>query len=208
MSPLRISIYISIGILLLIGAYIQVYTSRIPALPQKSTDPSACLWQWVETDTFGAWTERCKFETGTWFIVPDTATHALNEVITSPGQSEPEFYAIVVQEFTREPNAELASILPTLSALSATPTDGSCVFTEYERVAQKTRYLLSPVGTLKEQYDAQNQIEVPEPPCGPYGIGPAGKRYFETQDDSPRTVYFVNLGQDGTLIDPDTITPH
>ena len=58
-----------------------------------------------------------------------------------------------------------------------------------------------PTGKLKQDFDAQVQIEIPEPPCGKLGYAVDSVGFFMVKDDAPDRVLYANLGQDGTMID-------
>jgi hypothetical protein len=48
--------------------------------------------------------------------------------------------------------------------------------------------------------------EVPDPPCGDWGIAPDGNQYFEAQPGrAADKVMFVNAGQDAPLFDEQTL---
>ena len=63
-----------------------------------------------------------------------------------------------------------------------------------------------PTGKIKEAFDAQVQLEVPPPPCGEVGYAADFIGFFMVHKDHPDRVVFVNLGQDGTMIDPFSLT--
>ena len=58
-----------------------------------------------------------------------------------------------------------------------------------------------PTGKLKEDFDKQVQVEIPEPPCGKLGYAVDSVGFFMVKDDAPDRVLYANLGQDGTMID-------
>jgi hypothetical protein len=63
-----------------------------------------------------------------------------------------------------------------------------------------------PTGAKKEAFDAQVQVEIPEPPCGALGFAVNSIGFFMVRDDQPDRVLYANLGQDGTMIDLASIT--
>ena len=69
-----------------------------------------------------------------------------------------------------------------------------------------TAWQVVPVGKRKEAFDSVVQTEVPEPPCGELGYRVDLIGFFMVNDANPDRVLYVNLGQDGTMIDINSIT--
>jgi hypothetical protein len=63
-----------------------------------------------------------------------------------------------------------------------------------------------PTGARKAAFDAQVQQEIPDPPCGPLGYAMNSIGFFMVRAGQPDRVLYVNLGQDGTLIELDSVT--
>jgi hypothetical protein len=65
-----------------------------------------------------------------------------------------------------------------------------------------TIWNVMPTGKVKDAFDALPEDEVPEPPCGELGYAVDFTGFFMVHKDHPDRVIYVNLGQDGTMIDP------
>ena len=126
-------------------------------------------------------------------------------MLTVDGEAE----GTILQVFDKPADADVSAILPALRAKGYIPDDDDCVFEPAAiRPAPRTIafYEIKPIGARKEAFDATPEDEVPEPPCGEYGWGTHGVRYFFTDTRFPERVIYVNTGQDGTMFDDTTIT--
>lgn len=178
-----------------------------PPMPTTSTDASACKWEWKTGGGLGVWTERCSFN-GVWAVAYSEADRGF--VLTVDGDDA----LVVLQSFAKAADADAASILPTLKAATKIPNDDECVM---EPAAPETLDALGPIpktraffeimptGARNTAFEATPPDEVPEPPCGDYGFDPDGLRLFMTDTRWPDRVFYLNLGQDGTLFDLATI---
>lgn len=78
-------------------------------------------------------------------------------------------------------------------------------FTLIPAPAGAQRYSFEPKDDYGAEIEARaNPDEVPEPPCGDWGVMPDGVQYFEVQDGAPR-VLFVRAGQEAPLFDEQTL---
>ena len=185
-----------------------------PPMPTHSTDPDKCTWVWKTGElpgggTLGVWTERCLSENRAWepLFNPDLPGFEL----TIDGH--PEF--TVIQAFAKPAEADVSAILPELRERGYIPDDDECNFEPASDAtlqtigpAPRTRafYEIMPAGARLEALEATPSDEVPEPPCGRYGWSTHGVRSFMTDLAHPIRVIYMDLGQDGAMFDPTTIT--
>ena len=113
----------------------------------------------------------------------------------------------VVHAVPRAPGAPLSSIIGTLAQAGLVAQD-HCRFVRTRSAAtpRGTRtYEIRPTGPRLEALRATPRDQIPEPPCGEYGWSTHGVRMFVIDPRRPQWVVYLNLGQDGTLIDPATL---
>lgn len=173
-----------------------------PPKPATSTDADKCEWIWKEGGGLGVWTETCRMN-GVWEAVYDDKAGAF--VITIDGEPN----GVVLQRFVKPADADIAAILPELRKRGLIPDDDECVFAKADRETSSPDiafYEIMPVGSRKAAFDATPADEVPEPPCGDFGFAPDGISYFMTDSRHPDAVVYFNLGQDGMMFDPGTVT--
>ena len=175
-----------------------------PPMPFYSTDIDRCTWSWLKGKDFGVWAESCTFDTGTWSLAFDDATDAFTLNVEG---SDP---FPVLRQFRKKPEEDLSVLLPMLREKSLIPNDNECQFAPAdtdEHPPGWTLYEIVPTGKKKELFDAQPDDEIPEPPCGDLGHAVDYVGFFLVPDAHKDRVYHVDLGQDGTMFDPFTITP-
>jgi hypothetical protein len=176
--------------------------AAIPApKPYGATDTARCRWVWQTGGGFGLWTERCAFETGTWAVEYNAESQTF--MLSVNGESP----SVVMRAFPLT-HGTIEGLLPALAAEGLIPDDGECVFAPAEGLAPKagrTFFEIVPVGERRRAYEAQPADEVPEPACGDYGMSADGVSFFFTDAAIPGFAFYVNLGQDGTLIDETSI---
>jgi hypothetical protein len=176
--------------------------TSLPPKPYGATDVAACQWNWKTGGGLGLWTETCGLETGTWAV--DYNDDASGFVLTVNGENA----FTVVQAFPMDISG-IEAVIPVLDKRGLLPSGGECVFAPVEGMPpQGTRHFFEivPVGARKKAYDALPSDEVPEPPCGDYGMSASGVSYFFTDDAIPGLAIYVNLGQDGTMIEESSIS--
>ena len=173
------------------------------AMPFYSTDKANCVWSWKSGNGIGLWTEDCTFETGRWDIAYDAAND-LFALQVDGGDPFP-----VLRHFHLKAGQGPDALLPELKAKGLVLDDPECVFevAADQAVAPGwTAWQVKPTGKRKEAFEAQPSDEVPEPPCGELGYAVDYVGYFAVNAKHPDRLVFVNLGQDGTMIDPGSIT--
>ena len=100
------------------------------------------------------------------------------------------------------------ALLPALKAKGLVLDDAECVFAKAEgQPVPKgwTAWQVMPTGKRKEAFE-QPSDEIPEPPCGELGLAVDYIGFFMVPDTNPGRILFVNLGQDGTMIDIGSVT--
>ena len=171
--------------------------------PFYSTDKANCAWSWKAGQGTGLWTEDCRFENGRWTVTYDPANDWF-ALRVDEGDPYP-----VVRPFRLAPGQDLESLLSDLKAKGLVLDDAECVFMpspDYGGPAGWSLWQVMPVGKRKQSFDAQNAVEVPEPPCGELGYAVDSIGFFAVRADHPDRAVYINLGQDGTMIDPYSIT--
>lgn len=169
--------------------------------PFYATDRNNCQWIWRKGKGIGLWTEQCKFETGVWDVIYDEAQ---DHFALRVDQGEP--YP-VLRQFRAAGGA--AALLPALKQKGLVLDDAECVMAKVEDQPTPpgwTAWQVVPTGKRKEAFDSVVQIEVPEPPCGELGYRVDLIGFFMVKEAAPDRVLYVNLGQDGTMIDIASIT--
>ena len=192
-----------VAVLLLGGSMLPASVRAQPPMPEDSSVPGACAWEWMSGAGVGIWAERCTLATGVWVPRFDAALPGF--VLTIDGAP----VDTILQLFEKPAEAPVEAILPALRAGGYIPDDDDCVFASAEiRAAPRTVafFEIRPTGKRLEAFEATPSDEVPEPPCGAYGWGTHGTRYFMTDTRFPERVVYVNIGQDGTMFDDRTIT--
>lgn len=172
-----------------------------PPAPFYATDRDRCEWIWRQGRDVGLWTEQCRFDTGLWGVSydPETDVFALRVDAGEP--------YTVLQPFRHAGGA--VGLLPELKARGLVLDDPDCVMAKVaDRPAPEgwSAWEVVPTGAKKEAFDAQVQVEIPEPPCGALGFAVNSIGFFMARDDQPDRVLYANLGQDGTMIDLTTVT--
>jgi hypothetical protein len=199
--------FILLGILLALMVGISMFkidtsepVSSIPVRPNYSSG-NECEWKWEGGVAIGFWREQCNFSTGLWTVAEiDEDTYGLS--ITD--EQGTEVYDSVIDVFTKKADAPIDAILEDLTLLGIVPENAQCEFELSGSFEDHDQYTLVPFGELKDAYDAQNAIEVPDEVCGAYGLGQAD-RHFNVYHAHPEKVVFVSNGQDGSFFDEDSI---
>jgi len=179
-----------------------------PPMPTGSVAPGKCTWEWVEFSGVGVWAETCDLN-GVYQVVARTDPPQLVLMVDGePGDT-------VVQAFDKPADADISAILPALRKFGYIPDDDECVFqpasdATLQMIGPAPRTLaffeIMPTGSRLAAFEATPEDEVPEPPCGDYGWSTHGTRFFQTDTAHPEKVVYINIGQDGTMIDPRTVT--
>ncbi len=181
---------------------IQARAEVRPPMPTHSTDKYGCEWQWLRGGGIGLWAENCKLATGNWHVDWESAL---------PGFAlwhDDDRVATVVQIFRKPPGASIDTVLPELKSRHYVPDVVDCQFKPVNiRPAPRTIafFDIRPEGERLKDFESPPKDQVPPPPCGEYGWSTHGIRYFISDLRQPELILYVNEGQDGTMIEPDSI---
>ena len=176
-----------------------------PAMPAGATDPRLCQWRWTEGGGFGLWTEQCRFPTGLWQVDWVPAKGAF--VLTRNAEAQ----ASVLRPWPLGRGMHPDALLPGLEAAGLVPAGTDCRFVPAEPGAvgpmPRTRaaFVLRPANGASAG-DGSASAEVPEPPCGDLGVSTHAMRHALTDLRWPAAMVFVDAGQEGNLIAPQTLT--
>ena len=165
-------------------------------VPFHSTDKTACSWVWRQGKDIGLWTETCKFDTGLWGVTYDEKT---DRFALRVNDGEP---YTVLQQFHAAGGPP--ALLATLKQQGLILDKDECAMmpaTDQPAPDGWSAWQVKPTGKLKEAFDKEVQVQVPEPPCGKLGFDVDSVGFFMVKDDHPDRVLYANLGQDGTMID-------
>jgi hypothetical protein len=176
-----------------------------PKPAHSAVDDTACKFEWKTGASIGVWAERCVLRTGTWELKyrEDLPGFAL----TIDGGDE----QVVIQVFRKPADQPIDAILPELvkrGYVEATECAFAPADPQVTGAAPPGRHYfeVDPTGKRLAAFDALPDDEVPDPPCGDYGMSPDGITFFMTDDAHPDRVVYLNLGQDGTVFDEKTVT--
>lgn len=176
--------------------------ARAASTPGSVVAESPCRTETLRAQGLQVQAQDCRYGTGRWRVRADDAL---------PGFAlwrDEERVATVIHALRKPAAAPLSSVLPALAARGLIPPD-ECVFVSADlripAAAGRQHYEIRPQGRRLAQLRATPADQVPDPPCGDYGASTHGVRYFITDDRHPTWVLYVNLGQDGTQIDPSTL---
>lgn len=165
-------------------------------VPFYATDRTGCSWVWRQGKDLGLWTETCKFDNGVWGVSYDEANDSF---VLRHSDGAP---YTVLQQFRAAGGPP--ALLATLKQQGLVLDLAECVMAKVvDQPAPSgwSAWQVVPTGKLKQDFDAQVQIEIPAPPCGKLGYAVDSVGFFMVKDDAPDRVLYANLGQDGTMID-------
>lgn len=178
------------------------HAAERPNMPSATIDP-ACTWEWLEGEGIATWAQDCKLKTGHWHLRWEKEMAGFSLWVDDQRS------AIVLQRFALPAGAEISALLPELRKRALIADSDECVFQPAAiGAAPRTiaQFEIRPVGERLKAFEATPDDEVPEPPCGDYAWSTHGVRYFQTDLRFPGAVTYLDLGQDGTLFDPATVT--
>jgi hypothetical protein len=175
-----------------------------PPIPIYHTFLGGCSWQWKTGNGIGLWTEDCKLEQDHWSVDYDAANDwfslAFNDEAPYP----------VVRQFRLAAGETMDTLLSSLKQKGLVLDNAECVFAASDTIEAPAGwkvYEVVPSGKLKDNFDALNSgDEVPEPPCGDLGLAVDYIGFFAVADQHPDRVVHLDLGQDGTMIAPFSVT--
>ena len=174
-----------------------------PPEPFFQTDATNCKWAWKTGRGIGIWAEDCKFDTGLFVTTYD---EKIDSFVQSTDGADP--YP-VLRQFHKKADEGPDALLPELKAAKLIPDDDECKFEPSEATkgfGTWTTYDIMPQGKRKAAFDAAPSDEIPDPPCGDVGLAVDFQAYFMIDSRHPDRVIYVNLGQDGSMFDPFSIS--
>ncbi len=174
-----------------------------PPQPFFHSDTKNCKWVWKTGKGIGLWTEDCKFDADSWTVTYNEADDSFGQ-----GTGKDDQYA-VLRQFHKNADESPDVLLPALRKAKLIPDDDECKFqiSKDETLTPHLKvYDIVPLGKRKAAYEAVPDDELPDPPCGDVGLAVDYEAYWVIDDRHPDRVLFVNLGQDGSMFDPYSIT--
>ncbi|MEP6833717.1 MAG: hypothetical protein ABJB74_09990 [Gemmatimonas sp.] len=164
-----------------------------------------CVWERASDKTAGyaTWVQRCDF--GNRKIHLFFKGNALMQQYSDGGASAD----TLVESFELQSGeAADAGVRRVYLAHTKKADSDRCVLAPYtlgKTPPGSKRYTFVPNAAYeKELKKKQNPNEVPEPPCGDWGIAPDGQQYFQVWPTGKRLL-FVRVGQDEALFDEMTM---
>jgi hypothetical protein len=171
--------------------------------PFYKTDAVNCQWSWKTGKGIGLWAEDCKFDTGKWAVNYNEAADSFSLTVDNGEPFD------VVRQFHKKAQDGPDAILGELKSKGLIPNDDECKFELSEtqkNIGNWQFWEIMPVGKRREAFDAAPKDEIPEPPCGELGYAVDYVGFFMIDPKHADRVLYVNLGQDGSMFDPFTVS--
>lgn len=186
-------------------------TSLASVAGAQSGNPSraaikGCKWEHASDRTAGlaAWVQRCDY--GDRKIHLYFKGHALLQQYSDAATPD-----TLIETFELLPNESAEAGARRVYLAHAKKIDaGRCVIAPYKlgkTQAGSVRYAFVPNATYAKEVKAKaDPMDMPDPPCGDWGIAVDGQQYFQVwPTSSARRLLFVRLGQDEALFDEMTL---
>lgn len=165
-----------------------------------------CTWEQRGNAAVGltAWVQRCDF--GTRKIELFFNANILFSRFSDGGAPQ-----ALIEIFKLLPNETHEKAMQRIfTAHTEHATAQRCVLSPYRENLPTTgvlRYTFVPNAAYQRELTAQaDPNDIPEPPCGEWGVAPDGIQYFEVSSDvNVRKLLFVRVGQDEPLFDEKTL---
>ena len=176
-----------------------------PSAPSRKAE-KGCVWERRSDARVGleAWVQRCDFGFRKIdFLFTGTS---LASRYSDGGAPEP-----VVDVFQLEPDeTPEAGVRRVFASRTDQSLVARCVLKPYrgdKPPAGVRRFTFVPNVAFQKELDAKAAPgDVPDPPCGEWGIAPDGIQYFEAHPASGvRRILFLRVGQDVPLFDEKTL---
>jgi hypothetical protein len=156
---------------------------------------AGCRWEPVAGGGLALWTQACDLATGQWRVAWNPSNQAF--VLQVDGRPQ----SVVVQSWALAGGQGPQSVVAALKAAGQLPTQSDCRLVP-ARVRPLPPRLAGYVLAAPVPVPAVTASgEIPEPPCGPYGVSTHGVRYFAFDPQRPDRVVFIDEGQDQPLFD-------
>jgi hypothetical protein len=166
-----------------------------------------CAWEQVQADSgLAAWVQRCDFGFRQIDLFMQ-GNRLMQRYSDSPASPE-----AVIEVFDLQAGVAIEAGVKRIFAEQTLDKKLArrCVlapFHEKSIPADVRRYTFVPDAAYRKTLAAHaKKDEVPDPPCGDWGIAPDGIQYFEAQPGrAADRVMFVRVGQDAPLFDEQTL---
>lgn len=174
-----------------------------PGARSGGASPDPCRWEQLDAGPLRLRVQTCHHATGTWTVRHEPGLPGL--ALWRDGDR----VQTVLQWFGKPPAAGVSAVMPELQARGLVPPGGDCVFRTLDGPSAgppgSLRHDIRPAGARLAAFQATPRDQIPDPPCGAYGWSTHGVRYFVSDPRQPQWVLYIDLGQDGTQIDPASI---
>lgn len=181
----------------------EAHGADVSSKPPEREAFAGCAWGQVEGIGLRLWSQTCPNNR----LVVDEARGALVIESTVDGvvQRGDAIRLLTLRE------GGLPALAADLLAQGNAPSGAQCALTTAPNIvplpAGVKRYVLEPTGPAKAAWDKANASDTaPDtPPCGIYGVAVLGDRYIEIQDGHPDHAFFVELGSEVQIFEPNSI---
>ncbi len=177
-------------------------TSALRASPEFAS----CRWETVKGARFSIDAFACGPEFGRLHVEADDDLPGF--VLVQDGAEGP-VRSTAIQLFDRPAGAPFDAVLPAVRQASG-PDAAACAFEPAPGVDHqgKPHVVLTPVGAAKAAWEKTVDSDEPvELPCGRWGVGITGDRYFFEAPGHPETVVAADMGSEIQIFDPATLRP-
>lgn len=180
----------------------------VAAQTAKPSHPAfkGCVWERVSDNNAGlaAWVQRCDY--GDRKIQLYLKGNALMQKYSDGGEAD-----ALIEVFDLLPGESMqAGVQRVYLAKTPKAASARCVIAPYTlgaAPANAKRFTFEPNAAYAKELKAkQDPNDVPEPPCGDWGIAPDGRQFFQVwPTGTVRKLLFVRVGQDDPLFDEMTL---
>lgn len=205
-------LWIITALLILIGGAASIASSK--QKPERAPY-EGCTWHKIHGAGLSIWAQKCDFKNHDMQMRVAADEVLPGYAIELKAKSEDAFSrsSEVIQVFKINTPGDIYGLLPKVTIDYRDipfPGEAACAFERSTSMSipGKARYLLAPTGKTKAAYElaaASKPDEIPNPPCGRYGIDADSTRYFEIQDSHPDTILFIDMGQEDPFFDENSI---
>jgi hypothetical protein len=182
----------------------------VPSAPSQAPSRApvkGCKWEIAASRevALSAWVQRCDF--GARKIDLYFKGHALLQRYSDGGAPE-----AVIEVIDLLPGETSRAAITRAYAAHASAADRTrCVIAPYtdggRGSAGTARFAFVPNASYAKVLARRKSTDIPDPPCGEWGVAPDGIQYFQAFPASAvRSVLFVRVGQDEPLFDEKTLT--
>lgn len=181
------------------GAHAEASTPSRPPVP-------GCIWEQRVSAAAGltAWVQRCDFGARKINLFFDGTILFSRFSDGGAPQALIEIFGLLSNETPEQ------AIQRIFAAHTERATAQRCVLSPYRETPPTVgvlRYTFVPDAAYQRELEAQaDPNDIPEPPCGEWGVAPDGIQYFEVSTAvNVRKLLFVRVGQDEPLFDEKTL---